>query len=115
MKEYNRKYYDMYNGVKGSQKSFKDIDGDWVESPLISIDNTLHQKSKAADILSCHVEKAILFASNNVWCYEQVCLAEMFKLPKMLLANLLIARVSCWHGKFSSNLIWNTNKKLLLK
>lgn len=29
----------------------------------------------------------------NVWCYEQVCLAEMFKLPKMLLANLLIARV----------------------
>jgi len=27
------------------------------------------------------------------WCYEQVCLAEMFKLPKMLLANLLIARV----------------------
>lgn len=66
MKEYTRKYYDMYNGVKGSQKSFKDIDGDWVESPLISIDNTLHQKSKAADILSCHVEKAILFASNNV-------------------------------------------------
>ncbi len=65
MKEYNRKYYDMYNGVKGSQKSFKDIDGDWGESPLISIDNTLHQKSKAADILSCHVEKAILFASNN--------------------------------------------------
>ncbi len=31
--------------------------------------------------------------NNNVWCYEQVCLAEMFKLPKMLLANLLIARV----------------------
>jgi hypothetical protein len=34
----------------------------------------------------------------NVWCYEQVCLAEMFKLPKMLLANLLIARVIRWHG-----------------
>ena len=31
----------------------------------------------------------------NGWCYEQVCLAEMFKLPKMLLANLLIARVMC--------------------
>ena len=31
----------------------------------------------------------------NVWCYEQVCLAETFKLPKMLLANLLIARVMC--------------------
>lgn len=31
----------------------------------------------------------------TVWCYEQVCLAEMFKLPKMLLANLLIARVTC--------------------
>jgi len=30
----------------------------------------------------------------NGWCYEQVCLSEMFKLPKMLLANLLIARVS---------------------
>ena len=30
----------------------------------------------------------------NGWCYKQVCLAEMFKLPKMLLANLLIARVS---------------------
>ena len=29
------------------------------------------------------------------WCYEQVCLAGMFKLPKMLLANLLIARVMC--------------------
>lgn len=35
---------------------------------------------------------------DNVWCYEQVCLAEMFKLPKMLLANLLIARVSCLYG-----------------
>lgn len=32
--------------------------------------------------------------AGNVWCYEQVCLAEMFKLPKMLLANLLIARVT---------------------
>jgi len=32
--------------------------------------------------------------AGNVWCYEQVCLAKMFKLPKMLLANLLIARVS---------------------
>lgn len=32
--------------------------------------------------------------AHTVWCYEQVCLAEMFKLPKMLLANLLIARVS---------------------
>ena len=41
----------------------------------------------------------------NGWCYEQVCLAEMFKLPKMLLANLLIARVIRWHGKFSINFI----------
>ena len=31
----------------------------------------------------------------DVWCYEQVCLVEMFKLLKMLLANLLIARVTC--------------------
>ena len=30
---------------------------------------------------------------HNGWVYEKVCLAEMFKLPKMLLANLLIARV----------------------
>lgn len=34
--------------------------------------------------------------TGNGWCYEQVCLAEMFKLPKMLLANLLIARVISW-------------------
>ena len=65
MKVDTKKYYDMYNGVKGSQQSFKDTDGDWVEPPLSSIDNTLHEKSKAADILSCHLEKAILFASNN--------------------------------------------------
>ena len=36
--------------------------------------------------------------ADNGWCYEQVCLAEMFKLPKMLLANLLIARVMCSCG-----------------
>lgn len=85
MKEYTIKYYDMYNGVKGSQKSFKDIDGDWVESPLISIDNTLHQKSKAADILSCHVEKAILFASNNK--YIDTLSASIFLDLKDALSN----------------------------
>lgn len=37
----------------------------------------------------------IVAMEHNVWCYEKVCLAEMFKLPKMLLANLLIARVTC--------------------
>ena len=37
---------------------------------------------------------SVLNISYNVWCYEQVCLVEMFKLPKMLLANLIIARVS---------------------
>ena len=44
--------------------------------------------------------------AGNVWCYEQVCLAEMFKLPKMLLANLLIARVSTrffvWYNYFKN-------------
>ena len=39
------------------------------------------------------VEKGSKEIGANGWCYEQVCLAEMFKLPKMLLANLLIARV----------------------
>jgi hypothetical protein len=29
----------------------------------------------------------------NGWVYEQVCLAECFKLPINLMANLLIARV----------------------
>jgi len=45
----------------------------------------------------------------NVWCYEQVCLAECFKLPKMLLANLLIARVTCWCGLLPQRLNWNAN------
>jgi len=31
----------------------------------------------------------------NGWVYEQVCLAECFKLPTNLLANLLIYRVMC--------------------
>ena len=39
----------------------------------------------------------------NEWCYEQVCLAEMFKLPKMLLANLLIARVISSCGLLRTN------------
>jgi len=30
----------------------------------------------------------------NGWVYEQVCLAECFKLPTTLMANLLIYRVS---------------------
>lgn len=29
------------------------------------------------------------------WVYEQVCLAECFKLPTTLMANLLIYRVTC--------------------
>ena len=39
-------------------------------------------------------EQSVALAGNG-WCYEQVCLAEMFKLPKMLLASLLIACVMC--------------------
>jgi hypothetical protein len=37
--------------------------------------------------------------SYNGWVYEQVCLAECFKLPINLMANLLIYRVSssCFH------------------
>jgi hypothetical protein len=30
----------------------------------------------------------------NVWCYEQVCLAEIVKLQTNFMANLHIARVS---------------------
>ncbi|MDQ5929293.1 MAG: hypothetical protein QG594_1071, partial [Bacteroidota bacterium] len=37
--------------------------------------------------------RSVCKVTHNGWCYEQVCLVEMFKLPKMLLANLLIARV----------------------
>ena len=38
----------------------------------------------------------------DVWCYEQVCLVEMFKLLKMLLANLLIARVSVYKNEIEN-------------
>lgn len=31
----------------------------------------------------------------NVWCYEQVCIAECFKLPMLFVANLLIYGVMC--------------------
>jgi hypothetical protein len=40
-----RKFYDMYNGVKGSQKSYKDIDGDWVEDKCIKPKNNVLEKA----------------------------------------------------------------------
>ena len=40
----------------------------------------------------------------NGWVYEQVCLAECFKLPTNLMANLLIYRVISSCGLFSRNL-----------
>lgn len=50
-------------------------------------------------IVNCECSnEAFTGIAPNVWCYEQVCLAEMFKLLKMLLANLLIVRVIRWHG-----------------
>ncbi len=48
----------------------------------------IQKKSLVKGVIGGYLKMA-----HNVWCYEQVCLAEMFKLPKMLLANLLIARV----------------------
>ena len=51
----------------------------------------------------------------NGWCYEQVCLAGMSKLPKMLLANLLIARVIRWHGLLNDKLKLKHETKFLLK
>jgi hypothetical protein len=55
------------------------------------------------------------FAKYNGWVYEQVCLAECFKLPTNLMANLLIYRVISSCGLFSRNLNTENEKKLLLK
>jgi len=40
----------------------------------------------------------------NGWVYEQVCLAECFKLPIPFMANLLIYRVISSCGLFSRKL-----------
>lgn len=39
-------------------------------------------------------QEEFINALKNGWVYEQVCLAECFKLPTTLMANLLIYRVS---------------------
>jgi len=51
--------------------------------------------------------------SYNGWVYEQVCLAECFKLPILLMANLLIYRVSCWRDYSALKFNWNTKESFL--
>lgn len=48
-------------------------------------------------LIKSESDTKMIFIPYNGWCYKQVCVAPA--------ANLLIARVSCWHGKFSRNLI----------
>lgn len=54
-----KKYYDMYNGIKGGQLSYKDSDGDWVEPRSIEISNEIEKRLKAGVQFSDIVNKII--------------------------------------------------------
>lgn len=66
-----KKFYDMYLGVKGGQKSYKDVDGDWVETPQFNTTPiTLEQSQKTQRPNALTLRLRTLFNQGTLTTWE---------------------------------------------